>query len=887
MPVNKLLNLLLWNAQGISNSNKQVQFASLLNEKRVDIFVLCETFLNEHHELKFNNYTIYRSDRASHAGGVAIGVKKGIKHNPLRDYPTTTIENVSIELIVNGKNTTITAAYSPKYTNQFRNDIELICPNNKHFIILGDLNAKHPSWNCSSANKAGTVLFDTINSNNFYLQHTDEPTHLPHAGTTPSTIDVVLTNSIQSNATISAINDLSSDHLPILYSIEAATLPYKPQKFADYKNANWNQFNTLMSSASLPNLRQQTNTEIDLAIENLTKTIQNALSIAIPTKVAVNHNNGISFKVKNQMTIRNGIRRRWQRCTDARQKSSLKTELNHQNNLVARLIDAERNKRWGHTLSGLKTGSNKFWQITNQLRKNQDKSIQKICVNDELTYDPNEICDAVACAFEKAHHTTHHRVSPVEEKVNRVVDEFLNSQSHRFPLNAQFNIADIQSAIKKTKPHKSAGRDGIKNIALKNLPLNVLEYLLQIFNLCAKNGYWPKEFKAAMVIPIHKQGKDKLMASSYRPISLLPTIGKVFEKMIQSNLQSFISEHEIMIDIQYGFRANHSTTHQLKRVTNQIIRNKELRKSTGLILIDIEKCFDSIWHKGLLYKMIKLKFPRHLIRTINSYLSDRSFKVHIGDSCSTEKPIVAGLPQGGILSTDLFAIYTADFKAPPQCDAALFADDTGIYTAAKNSNTIIRTLNSAFVKLNEYYDRWKIQINHSKTQAILFAFNNSRKRQPSIPLLSGSTEIPFSQTVKYLGMTLDAKLNYKAHIQITKQKAANSLRATYPLLANKRLSTSNKMIIFKSIIRPILAYAAPVWHKAAISNIKGLQIIQNKSLKIIHNLHWRYPTSNLVIRTRIPRIINFITEQAQNLEQKCNTSPYPHLRRIHQPNYAV
>lgn len=172
----KKLKLLQWNAQGATTQTVIAQIDYILNTEQID----------------FNSH---RSDRNTHGGGVLIAVRNNIEYKCLPNYSTAVAENISIEVIVNKKPLTFTAAYIPKYTTNFAKDIKKITPNNKNFIVLGDFNAKHVAWGCSSNNRAGRVLHNILHNSNFVIHHPDSFTHVPHCGHRPSTIDFALTNS--------------------------------------------------------------------------------------------------------------------------------------------------------------------------------------------------------------------------------------------------------------------------------------------------------------------------------------------------------------------------------------------------------------------------------------------------------------------------------------------------------------------------------------------------------------------------------------------------------------------------------------------------------------------------------------------------------------------
>lgn len=184
-----------WNAQGITNFSVAQQLQILLDKEKIDIVTLNETFLKPQHKFYLANYKIYRNDRDSvHGGGVAIAIRNTIKHKALPLCKTNSIENVSICTNINGRNTIFTAAYCPKYSNSFEMDVKKLTAPNDDFFVFGDFNAKNTAWNCNRNNTAGNVLNNLQARSHFFVYHPNSPTHYPHAGTTPSTIDILLSN---------------------------------------------------------------------------------------------------------------------------------------------------------------------------------------------------------------------------------------------------------------------------------------------------------------------------------------------------------------------------------------------------------------------------------------------------------------------------------------------------------------------------------------------------------------------------------------------------------------------------------------------------------------------------------------------------------------------
>ena len=144
-----------------------------------------------------------------------------------------------------------------------------------------------------------------------------------------------------------------------------------------------------------------------------------------------------------------------------------------------------------------------------------------------------------------------------------------------------------------------------------------------------------------------------------------------------------------------------------------------------MALLDLEKAYDTVWITGLLYKLITLKLPEYLLFVLRSYLEGRTYTVHINDSQSTPVQPLAGLPQGAVLSTTLFTLYIADIPHPPDIQMALYADDIAILAQSWRPDTIAHRINSTMSHLVRYFNKWKLQVNITKTELILFT-----KRRP-------------------------------------------------------------------------------------------------------------------------------------------------------------
>lgn len=874
-----------WNCQGITTYSQSQELHQFITDYSIDIVLLNETFLKTIHKFVIPGYVIHRADRTTHGGGVAIAVRNTIKHKVENSFPTKIIENKCISVDFCKAKVKFVAAYCPRYTSDFQSDLEIMTSANVEFFIAGDFNAHHTSWNCADSDVAGKVLFDHQNKSNYYIYFPPSHTRFPQNQTIrrPSTIDLLLSNSSLVFTDLETHpHKLNSDHVPVTFTVnekfnEAIKL------YPDFRMANWQRFKSLLDlelcNSDVFNCELSLR-DVDKTIEGFVDLLGEACSKSVPHGPRATDSARMTAECKLMISTRNKFRRMAQRSTDQSLRTTYQAVVREINKMIAIGMNRSRNIQWGNFLSTLRIGSRNFWKVTRRI-KGQNRGIGDLVYNDKMICCNHEKAEILAEHFVNAHRTTVGMMSTMEGKVELTTKAIQEDSTPNDDMTSFTNQEEVAFLIGRLRNGKSPGIDQVSNLLLKQLPDSAVRFLVKVFNFCIKFSVFPRPFKIAKVISIHKKGKDPKSPTSYRPISLLSSIGKVFERIIFHRLQSFVEENDLIHDCQYGFRAQHSTTHQVKRVVKMIRQNKQRRHSTGILFIDIEKAFDSIWHKGLLYKLNKMKFPLYLIKLVNDFLTERGFTVDVEGQQSSIKTIPAGVPQGSVLSPLLYSLYTSDIRPSRESDIAFYADDSAFICQGKVSNAIVGRMQRALNSASKYFSKWKIKINEQKSQAILFPFNKSPKRQPTRKLMANGREIPFSKTIKYLGITLDEKLTFRQHIDSVCVSAVRCGRALFPLLNRKsKLDIRNKLMLYRMCIRPILTYGCQIWNDCAMTHRRKIQIIQNKNLKIIYNLPRRYPTAELHRKSKQKLIETFINDMTLTFNDKCRRSTYSHLRSL-------
>lgn len=340
---------------------------------------------------------------------------------------------------------------------------------------------------------------------------------------------------------------------------------------------------------------------------------------------------------------------------------------------------------------------------------------------------------------------------------------------------------------------------------------------------------------------IPKPGKPANEVSSHRPISLLPIISKLFEKIFLKRLKPIIEEKCIIPIHQFGFREKHATIDQVHRLTDRLEKALEEKKICSAVFLDVAQAFDKVWHQGLEHKFKQLLPEQHSM-LLKSYISGRMFRIRCEDQYSELRPIKAGVPQGSVLGPLLYLLYTYDIPVTEQTTVATFADDTCILAVGKTEQEANEILQDALNQVNAWTKSWRIRLNENKSVHVNF----TNKHTGQMPITINNHIIPYANMAKYLGMNLDAKLRWKEHIKKKREELNLKYRKLYWLLGrHSELSIRNKLMVYKQVLKPVWTYGIQLWGCACSSNINIIQRFQNKVLRGIVNAPWYVRNSDL------------------------------------------
>ena len=331
------------------------------------------------------------------------------------------------------------------------------------------------------------------------------------------------------------------------------------------------------------------------------------------------------------------------------------------------------------------------------------------------------------------------------------------------PSKFTFSVGDENLVLKLLNDMTIDKAAGIDNISAKFLKdgANVLaKPISEVCNLSIKYSIFPTDRQIAKLKPLFKKGSTTL-PKNYRPISLLPLISKIIEKVIHDQTQAFLDENKILYRFQSGFRKNFSTDSCLSYLNNKIVTGFESGLYTGMILIDLRKAFDTIDHKILIEKMEFLGFSKNVILWFKSYLTNRIFKVNLNKTFSEPGKLLCGVPQGSILGPLLFLLYINDMPQAVQCELLLYADDTCLIFQHSDIREIERQLNKNFSSICDWFvdNKLSIHFGEDKTKSILFSSKRKVKKASPINIQYNDIKIKQYSKVTYLGCILDETLS--------------------------------------------------------------------------------------------------------------------------------
>ena len=389
----------------------------------------------------------------------------------------------------------------------------------------------------------------------------------------------------------------------------------------------------------------------------------------------------------------------------------------------------------------------------------------------------------------------------------------------------EVTIIEVRDAINALKAKSARDIFGYNPILLKKIKNTLIVPLTHLINSCIREGIYPSMFKKSKVVPIHKKG-DHNDVNNYRPITLVPTLSKIFEYLLKGQLYNYFDGNSLFMDNQFGFIKCKSTSGAIISLLEYVVGGFEECQYIGAILCDLSKAFDCISHKILIQKLEYYGIHQQSVQLLSSYLSGRTQHTFSGGKLSGALNVKHGVPQGSILGPLLFLIYINDIESSTDENLVLFADDTTAITKSKDLELLIARMKQTLVNLERWFNTNRLSLNVNKTEQIIFSLRNVS------PQLQDEN---LSDSVKFLGVYLDGTLVFDQHIE----QIAKKLSKVIFLLRTLRGAVDHQVLlmVFHALFQSHCNYAILTWgHTAQASRVFKLQ---RRAVRVVGGLLYR------------------------------------------------
>ena len=769
----------------------------------VDVLAINETKLDstiDNQEVNLPGYEIIRNDRKINGrkgGGVCIYIRCSLNYILRDDLQAENLENLVIQVNkLRSKPILISTWYRPPDTptaifDNFEEFIGKMDSTGHEIFLLGDFNTDvTPDVNTNNSNKL-KAIFSTFGLE----QLITEPTRVTLNSST--LIDLCVTNTPTKIVNSGVLHLGISDHSLIymtykakyersgkrIIEIRSMKKFRKEQYVSDLKQQNWADINLNSDPNEMWSKWKSLLMEcIDRHAPLRQKRVGNKRSPWITSQLQREMRKRDYLK---QKAIREGNSESWEQFKYAR---------NRTNNLIR----TAKRQYFVNNFEVNKSNSKETWNLINQLSSRSSKksvNISEIKTGEKVINTPSELAQTFNLHFSN----TGQNLAAEIPNVNVVPESYMKPTQHRFSLKAP-TASTVCKLLENVNVRKAAGLDGVSNKLLKFAAHIVAPSLTEIFTKSINTGIFPTEWKIARVTPIFKKGKKNDL-NNYRPISVIPTVAKIFEKLVYDQLFSYFNDNKLLTSHQSGFRSFHSTLTALTEATNSWAVNIDNGLLNGVVFLDLKKAFDTIDHSIILRKLKFYGIEQETLKWFQSYLYDRKQICSVNGHMSSSRSISCGVPQGSNLGPLLFLIYINDL---PNCLSAasprMFADNTNVSFASTSLSELENVLNRELQNVNIWLKANKLSLNIAKTE---FMVIGSRQRlnvnaDGNINITINEQSIKKVSETETLGMIIDQHLTWSRHVEEKSKKISSGIGALKRIRPFITTDTANK--IYKAII---------------------------------------------------------------------------------------
>ncbi|KAG7294925.1 hypothetical protein JYU34_022691 [Plutella xylostella] len=817
-------NVVHINAQSIPAHYSEL-IATFHGNKHIHAILVSESWLKPFHSsasYSLPGFNLIRNDRTgSRGGGVAIYLRSHIPFSIVnlssQPPPDSAGEHLLVEATLSHTKVLVGVYYSHSlnvnFFNSFEKLLEDFIPNYKHIIIMGDFNT------CLLKNDLrSSSLTSIVKASNMTILPSGATHHYPNS--VPSLLDLSLVSSpdhVVKHGQFGADGFSYHDLIYISYKIRPPKAKSRillqrhfggmneHNLYSDAKNVNWD---AVLNAGT-----------VDEQISVFNSLLIELYDVHAPIRsVKMKHLPApwLTDEIKCLLNQKAAAKSRYKMKASAQNKTRY-IELRNHCNRVCR--DAQRR----HIHDAVQNGDPaKVWNFLRSLGVGKSRS-------DSIPQDLD--LDSL-----NKHFTS---VSAMDSGTKqRTLNHLSSMPTPDFtPFNfSQVTACDVKKSILSITSN-AVGSDSVSRKMILPIIDIILPVITHILNSSISSNTFPSTWKEAQIIPLPKKPNPTM--SDYRPISILPFLSKVLERLVHRQLSDFLVKNNLMNQYQSGFRPGHSTVTALVKITDDVRLGMENGQLTILSLLDFSNAFNAVDFDILLGVLRSLNVSPTVIDWFRSYLHGRRQRVRIEDSDSQWCNTLAGVPQGGVLSPLLFAIFINSISDHLTSSYHLYADDLQIYSLASPSelHNAIYDTNCDLDRISEWSYNYGLKVNPSKTQVIILGSSRllSKLDYGQLPaVLFDGVRIEYSKKVKNLGIIMDSCMTWMAQVGEVSRKVFASAACLRRL--RNFLPTATKIALAQSLLLPILDYADSCYLDLTEEQLNKLERLQNVCIRFIYGL---------------------------------------------------
>lgn len=832
--------------------NKIHDIAELLENYNLNILAISETHLDEtinNSLLHINGYSLYRHDRNLYGGGVAFYVQDQLPVRIREDLGCIGVEALWLEVqLPHIRPIMIGCCYRPPNAPIVCLDricymLDRACDLNREIFFLGDLNIDWGSENCPLKSKLESIAV-TCN----LAQVVTKPTRISYRfdGTRSATcIDLLFTNSKHLCSKAISVCVGVSDHNLIAVN-RKTKVPKVGQKIVIKRIFKY--FNEEIYRADIANIdwtqvlcEEDPDEALELFMNLIMPIIDNHAPLKRMTVRSV-VSPWVDNELKEYFTQRDVLKAEaissgdvilWDRYKKLR-------------NYVTKLNRLKKRAYYENKFKDIKSNTSKTWNTLNELTKRISKPVPSFLEVDNLFLTKSvDIANYLGDYYKSKVQTLRKNMNSkttTDLGCSTIKNNIMENKYCTFAFD-KVSISTIESVLKSMKV-KPSGMDELDIRLLKLVADIVAIPVSHIINISLEKCRYPVKWKVAKIVPLPKNTKEPFSAKNSRPISILPALSKVMEKIVYEQINFYFCNNGLHSPSQHAYKKGHSTTTALTQMTDDWLNDIENKRLVGTVLLDLSAAFDLLDHNLLLEKLSLYGFQNTALQWINSYLSNREFKVAFNGSYSEIISLSCGVPQGSCLGPLLFSIFTNELPfILKSATIVLYADDSTIYVSAHNSVQLNTILNKELKLVELWISENKLVINTEKTKSLMIGSSYLLKNSPVLNLSVGGATIEQVAEAKLLGLTVDNMLTWNNQIKNILNKMGKYMAMVRH--CKKCIPHSIRKMLVESIVLCHIDYCSSIWSTTTETNLNKLQVAQNKAARLVLNCSFRTSVNDM------------------------------------------